>query len=467
MAAPLDFKRKFEKRPKKLSGDKGGGGSGTGDPDKEARIAKLNKSHAGVMIGGKFCVLNEVVDPIFGRPNITLSSVQDFRHRYSNELIWTDTDRGSKSHSVASEWLASPNRRDYQGIIFSPGEDKPGYYNLYRGLAFKPKKGDWHLLRNHIEENICGGIGLYSTYLFGWMADAVQDPGGMRPGTSIVLRGGRGTGKGLFAGSFGRIFGSHYLHLRDQNHLTGRFNSHQKDALMIFADECFWAGNKTSEGLLKGLITEPTFQIEQKGKDPICVQNHIRLIIASNETWVVPAGLDERRFFVLDVKEEHKQDISYWNPIWEETRNGGIEAMLYDLMRLKYDKQSLRTPPKTWGLLDQIECSMDAVQQFWYGKLRDGSLLKDKDSWDSAVQASKFYDEFMCHCRNIGERFAPNEKVFGKQIRKLCPGVKRHRLTPIEGGGGQVWHLVFPELSKCRLGFDAILGMKLEWEDIP
>lgn len=428
----------------------------------QERIEKLNDRHAGVMIGGKFVIMNEVVDPVFNRPDITFSSVTDFRNRYSNDLIWIQTKRGMESHSVATEWLKWEGRRDYEGIVFAPGREIKGYYNLYKGLALQPRKGKWDLLRKHIEENICCGIGMYSHYLFDWMADAVQDPGGLRPGTSIVLRGGRGTGKGLFAGTFGLIFGSHYLHLRDQNHLTGRFNSHHKDALIIFADECFWAGNKTSEGLLKGLITEPTIHVEQKGKDPYTVQNHIRLIVASNEDWIIPAGIDERRFFVMDVRDTHKQDIKYWDPIWDEVRNGGAEAMLYDLLERKYEKTWLRTPPKTAALLDQIEQSMDCVEQFWYSRLKDGCILKESTKWEKEVQTSLFYDEFVLYCRIIGEKYIPNDKIFGKRLRKMCSKLKKGRKT-FENGGKQEYCLIFPDLKACRSEFDSLASMCIPW----
>jgi hypothetical protein len=41
-------------------------------------------------------------------------------------------------------------------------------------------------------------------------------------------------------------------------------------------------------------------QIEAKGIDPIRLKNHVRVIMTSKESSVVPAGPDERRFAVLD-----------------------------------------------------------------------------------------------------------------------------------------------------------------------
>ena len=102
------------------------------------------------------------------------------------------------------------------------------------------------------------------------MADAIQNPTD-RPGVALVLKGKQGTGKGIFARGFGYLFGNHFLHLFHGSHLTGHFNSHLKDKLMIFADEAVWGGDKKAEGMLKGLITEPSIPIEMKGKDVFTV----------------------------------------------------------------------------------------------------------------------------------------------------------------------------------------------------
>jgi hypothetical protein len=105
----------------------------------------------------------------------------------------------------------------------------------------------------------------------------------------------------MFARTFGALFGQHFLHLSDARHLTGNFNAHLRDSCLVFADEAFYAGDKQHEGQLKRLVTEPTLMIEAKYANAVSVRNCLHLIVASNDDWVVPAGTDERRFFVLDV----------------------------------------------------------------------------------------------------------------------------------------------------------------------
>jgi hypothetical protein len=63
-------------------------------------------------------------------------------------------------------------------------------------------------------------------------------------------------------------------------YITGRFNSHLADCLLLHADEAFWAGDHAAEGKLKDLVTGHDHFIEYKGKEPVRVQNFVRLLDA-------------------------------------------------------------------------------------------------------------------------------------------------------------------------------------------
>ena len=150
-------------------------------------------------------------------------------------------------------------------------------------------------------------------YILNWTAWALQNPG--KPAEVVlVFKGGRGTGKGLFGRVLRDVFGQHGRHISSATHLAGRFNAHFADTAFLFADEAFWPGDKSAEGSLKRMITEPTLFIERKGVDAYEVANALKIMMASNEAWVVPAGMDERRFAVFEVSEEFKQSAEYFDP---------------------------------------------------------------------------------------------------------------------------------------------------------
>src|SRR4030095_978422 len=124
-----------------------------------------------------------------------------------------------------------------------------------------------------------------------------------------------------------------FLSVTSPKHLLGDFNAHQKNALLIFADELFWsARSEQVEGVLKTLITQPTRIIEGKGVDAVTVQNYTKLMIASNKDWTAPVYFDDRRFFVLNVNDSRRDDWPYWSALRKERDNEGPAALLHMLL---------------------------------------------------------------------------------------------------------------------------------------
>ena len=94
---------------------------------------------------------------------------------------------------------------------------------------------------------------------------------------------------------FGSLWGRHFLHISSAKHLVGQFNAHLRDCCFLFADEAFFAGDRSHESVLKTLVTEDMIIVEGKGVDAEPSPNYVHLMMASNSDWVVPSGPDERR----------------------------------------------------------------------------------------------------------------------------------------------------------------------------
>jgi len=439
----------------------------------------LNEKHAMIMLGGKSLILNNDHDPVFDREIATFSSASDFYYRYANRKIdnpRADEKGQGKKINITTDWINSQRRREYNGIVFSPGKNVNGAYNLWRGFAFEPQPGGWPLFKQHIKEVIANDSDYYYKWLLTWMARIIQYPGRKRPGTAIVLRGEQGTGKGAFLSNFGKLFGPHYLQVNNQKHLTGRFNGHMQDVLFLFVDEGFWAGDKSSEGILKGLVTEDTLSIESKGRDAFVIKNHINLAMASNNEWVVPSGMFERRFFVLDVSNKHQQDHKYFGKIRAELENGGYEAMLYDLLRFDLTTTDIRVIPRTGALFDQVVETMSPFDKFWFDKLRNGVLDPKNeiigDEWlkdgNVRIQTSILYDEYIEFCDRLGIRRKKVDYQFGKDLKKVCPKVEKKYKAILDstGAGQRKWHYEFPRLQICRDFFEKKIGrIEYVWDE--
>jgi hypothetical protein len=432
--------------------------------DIATELQALNEKHAVIMIGGKCLIMNHEHDPTFNRPTITFSAVEDFRKWYANKRCWMANGNGkAKQYDLSEIWLKSQERPQYRGVVFAPGEFHPEYYNLYRGLSIEPQKGDWSLMQEHLYENISRKNMEVYKYLLSWMAQMVQQPGGERPGISIVMRGDQGVGKGVFAKYFGTIFGPHYMHITQAGQLTGRFNAHTKDVLLCFVDEALWAGDKAAEGVLKALVTEDYLMVEPKNKDPFPIKNHMRIIIASNNDWVVPAAIHERRFFVIDVGATKIQDSKYFKAISRERKNGGQAAMLYDLLDLNISNVDLRKFPKTEALFDQQMQTANTAIKFWFHRLSNGNLKDSDGSWVnfSPIPTRDLYSSYVDYCRMLNERYPLISSHFVKKIRSVCPEI--HGSRPSENGE-RIQCLNIPDLHVCRTLFEKAFNQKVEWD---
>ena len=434
----------------------------TSSNSKKSRQAKsvldeLNHKHAVVRVGGKTLILNEEYDPVFRHKGITLSSPADLKLYYDNQPIKVK----GQLYNPVTLWLKHKDRRQYEGIVMAPGQDPPRHYNLWQGFAVEPQAGDCSLYLDHLKWNIAQGDEEIYKYLIHWMAHTVQHPSN-RVGVSIVLRGRQGTGKGVMCSQFGALFGSHFVHVQHSKHLVGHFNAHLKAAVVVFADEAFWAGDKAGEGAIKAMVTEDKLPIEFKGKDVIYVKNHIHLLMASNHEWVIPAGLEERRFFVVDVGEGRMQNHVYFEKITKQMENGGREALLDFLLNVDLEGINLRKFPQTQALLENKIHSMSPVESFWYEILMSGSLREGQDSWQGWEVKDYLHETFVKQAGKTGQRYRSTQTQLGITLKKLMPGLKSCRRTI---DGKRVTCLEFPDLALCRRAFDRVTNCEHAWPD--
>jgi len=158
------------------------------------------------------------------------------------------------------------------------------------------------------------------------------------------------------------------------------------------------------------------------------------------------------------------QNHNYFKAIIDEMDNGGREAFLYDLLEMKVNIDDLRKIPRTNALFDQIIHSMPVVQKFWFERLKEGTQLKDDDTWEDFFISSALFQEYLDFALNCGERYRLIPNQFGKSIRHLCPGVRRGRRV-ISSLDKRV--LYFPELDICRQDFELLVGVNVDWEPDP
>jgi hypothetical protein len=285
---------------------------------------------------------------------------------------------------------------------------------------------------------------------------------------ALVLRGGQGVGKTKVGETIGALFPRHWMLVDSPRYVTGQFNAHMASCLLLQADEAVWAGDKAAEGRLKGLITSSTQFIEAKGIDPVELTNYVRLIMTSNEDWVVPAGKDERRYAVLDVNPRCAKNADYFAEIDAEMTAGGLTHLLGDLLAFDLASVDLRHAPRTAALLEQKIRSLGSVDSWWFERLMSGSASRHSSKWPDAVPCQQLFDDYVAVAEKIGIRRKREQIAFGMALVKLMPGLKRaKRIAPIDDGHGismqRTWCYLLPSLAEARESFERAVEQSNDW----
>jgi hypothetical protein len=359
-------------------------------PEVAALLDEFNSQYFMVQnFGGKCRVCSEVENPAFsGSFYLTNQTFEDFRNAHLKRKVRTGTGKdGEPQYRAAADvWLKHEFGRQYAQVIYAPGANVPeNIRNLWRGFRFAPVKGNCGLYLEHLRYNICKRKKVRFDWLIKWMAYAVRNPG--EPGhTALVLKGSEGCRKNSAADPFAMLWGSHHLILNQSHHVTGKFNAHLRQCSMLVANEAFFAGDPTHVGPLKGLITDSMLPIEAKGVDVTHTRNLLHIIICSNEDWVVPAGMEARRFTVFHCGNAHRNDTEYFGALWAELKNGGFEALLYHLLNeVELTGFSPRQHLPTEELTEQKEHSLRGMDSLWFECLQRGQLPFRKITAASSV----------------------------------------------------------------------------------
>lgn len=424
-------------------------------------IERMNQRFAIISVGHQIKILDEG-----DRDDIKLLSRPDFALQTANIAA------PDKTSSAANLWQRSPQRREYSGLVFSPGRDKPGYYNLWRGFSVEPQPGDCSRFWDLVQHAICAGEPALYDYVRHYCAHLVQRPW-ERPEVALILRGGQGTGKNTFVDTLGALVKRHFRQVNSTDQLTGRFNGHMKGVILLHANEASWGGNKSERGKLKAMVTDATLPVEMKGHDIIDVDNYLRLIVSSNEDWPVPIDMDDRRFLVLDVSPAYQQNQVFFAELHQQMDNGGRAALMHDLMAVDLTRFAPRNKPASPFGADMKIRSADSPTRWLYDVLNantwaGGAPLFAQAGTPTEVPKESVFADYQQWARVAADRHPVGRDQFYKVLRALLGGAMTEVRPAAAPGQARGRKLVFTSIVACRSEFERATRTQgtLPWEAV-
>lgn len=441
------------------------------DPD----LRQMNEDHALVMMGdGVFCLRYEpspihtphrdseegvLYAPVFAK----LGAIQKYYMNKAKPVETIDQRSGEvklKDVNMFDWWMKHPHRREYSNVTFLPNQahEVEGMLNLWQGLAVDPKQGQWDYTMDHLCEVVADGNQDHAEYILNWYAYAVQRPE-VRPNAALVFSGGQGVGKGIIVKPLLDIFGPHGLRSQSPRHLTGNFNAHLERCCLLFADEAVAPEHRAAAGTLKGLITESDFPLERKGKDVQVAKNFLKIIMASNEAHISAVDLDDRRHAIFHVPATRQNQKPYFQKIVDELKNGGTEAMLFDLLRRDISGFDPRNIPKTEAVGSQKAASLHGFDKWFFDRLCEGDMpFEEMDHTDGTI---KVPTQRMIDRANAS--LPATQKVSANQVQSFFND-KLHGSNCERKSSGRPRGWIMPGLGELRQFWSEKFGF-VGWKD--
>jgi hypothetical protein len=438
----------------------------TNKDDLQTLVKEINNKHAVLWIKGKLHVMWK--EPAEGQLLPTLSTVDDLRTYWKNRRVG--------NRNPFDEWLDSPERAEYTGIVFKPGVADVGTnFNIFRGWGVIPAPGECSLFLAHLRDVICSGEDDVFDYLMQWLANIIQQPMS-KPGTALSLGSGQGAGKGALARYLKPILGEHLLTVAGADLLTQRFNDFFLGRLLVFGDEAVFPPDKRGALRLSSFITEEYITIEPKFVPVFQIQNLTRFALATYKDHATPAEIDDRRWIVPRVSNARTGDMNYWKALTHEQHHGGPAALLDYLLKLPITRE-LRATPRTRALSSQKLLGLDAIGGFWREMLmtKEHTLAEgygeDKEyvywSFDCVVMTTTLHKFFLDYVKRNRLSYPASLDALGRTLRKYLPDLTRREARsgelPAECGRTQVY--VLPSLKEARQRFEDALGAPVEWPE--
>ena len=388
----------------------------------------------------------------FHKGNLLTLSQRDFDLLYAGQVV----DVEDKQVPLAKIWLNNTGKEVFQTVVFAPGEEvDPETLNLWSGFDLEPSaKGTCDRFLEYMREIVCAGDESNFKWLWNWCAHLFQNPN-EKPGTVPVLRGPTGTGKSFFTDALRTIIGKrHSLKISQRNQLVGRFNSHLANKLLVVAEEVTWGGNREMEATLRDFVTAPQLPVEGKGLDLYEVDSYHRLVIISNERWVVHAQDNERRYVILDISPARQKDLKYFRALDQELTHGGYERLMYLLMQHPVNREMALTRHDTAGAHEQQIHSLSPIDRWWFEVLDRGEIIKGQ-GWPRTIESSKLAAAFRMKYPKAAEYELTHTFIKSLRERTSAAGLvlSRRRVH------GSVHRMVlFRDLAFTRDAFAKSLG---------
>lgn len=227
-------------------------------------------------------------------------------------------------------------------------EGERHYFNEYqapdwkRTKSFESPLADLpELYRDFFSILVDGDQASYE-YILKWLAQSIKS----RNLCALFTVGKKGVGKGVLGEVMCALHGeSNYSHVEGET-LMKQFNGFLDKKTLLYLDEVYI--KKTEHENRFKMLVNPKIEIETKGVDSKSKTNYLNVYMSSNELDAVRITSDERRFSIINLRDEKIHKAPGWENMKAKTAEltdpANIELLARFLWHFKYDEVSMNEP---------------------------------------------------------------------------------------------------------------------------
>ncbi|KAA6398304.1 MAG: hypothetical protein EZS28_006169 [Streblomastix strix] len=243
-------------------------------------------------------------------------------------------------------------------------------------------------------------------YILNWFAFIVKNVG-KKTETAIIFKGLQGIGKNVFTNVLCELLaGYSSKNITDIDDIVGKFNTAIENKMLAIANEMknFGESRMFNMDALKSIITESSFQINEKYVPKHEVDNVVNIKIVTNNIYPVKIETSDRSCVVCECSPVHRGDLAYFTTLCNSFDEDFYNNLFTFLMTRDISQFNPKNIPMTQAKKDIIKASISPVDDqiiSHFQSFRDEVISNIVEGWKLQEMKLKNYQLTI---KNICER---------------------------------------------------------------
>ncbi len=353
---------------------------------------------------------------------------------YNEKGIFT----GFNTLPFINKWIGFKHniRRKDDVDIYPNYKDCPeNIFNLWRPFAmelltepYTHKETELQFILNHIKI-LCNHEEHVYDYFIKWIAQMIQYPHIKTIMPTFIS--GEGSGKGSLFKLFEKMLGNEKVFetTNPSRDVWGDFNGMMCNCFLVNLNELSKKDTIEAEGKIKGLITDNTLAINQKGLPQYKIKSYHRFITTTNKEEPLNSSNGDRRNLIIRSSDEKKGDYVYFDTLHNYLENSDVIRTCYDYFKSieGMDKFKDIPIPQTEHQTNLKELSRSPIEQ-WLECFTREHMNDEKDIIE--LFGTEIYELFKQWSNSNGIKYDINAVKLGVKLTNMkINGISKGRHT--------------------------------------